>query len=321
MTLPGSPELSVVIPCFNGVGCMATQLEALAAQRWSRPWEVIVSDNGSTDGSMRIVATYKDRLPGLRIVDSAGLRRQSHALNVAARSAVGDALAFCDADDEVAPGWVEAMGDALAQHDVVHGQICYDKFNSASDVEHLARLWEDGLHTKQFLPHAGAGNLGIRRRVHEAIGGFDESLPRFADGDYCWRLQLAGYGLHYEPKAIVQCRVDRVDRSLPYLFRRGWSAPAADYWTYKKYRSIGVAKAGILPPHRTMKRSIATWLHVVKQAPWQWLRGDRSTRAQWMQDFVMQSGEVYGQVLGRLRNPCEPISRAKLRVLEGDEIA
>jgi glycosyltransferase involved in cell wall biosynthesis len=306
MTAHRPVELSVIIPCLNAEGCIATQLEALAGQQWSKSWEVLVSDNGSTDNSMQIVAAFKHRLPGLRIIDSSGRRQSSHARNVAARAAAGKVLAFCDADDEVGPGWVAGMGDALAQHDVVHGQLLYDKFSSPSEAEHLARLWEGGLHRKQFLPHAGSGNLGIRRSVHEAIGGFDESLPRFADGDYCWRLQLAGYELHYEPKAIVQCRVARVDRSLRNLFWRGWTAPAADYWSYKKFKPTGVTKDRILPSHRTFERSISKWWRVLRRVPWTVVRGDRAARIAWVEDFVMQSGEIYGQVLGRLRNPCEP---------------
>ena len=303
-------ELSVIIPCFNAEDAIATQLEALANQHWSKPWEVIVSDNGSIDKSMEIVKSYKDRLPNLRIVDSSARRRQSYALNIGARFSAGKFLAFCDADDEVAPGWVAVMGEALSQYDVVHGQMCFDKFNSPEQAEPLSRLWKDGLYREQFLPHAGAGNLGVKRSVHEAIGGFDESLPRFADGDYSWRLQLAGYKLHYEPKAIYQYRIGRVNLSLPYLFRRGWTAPAADYWTYKKYRSIGITKDMILPRHRTFKHSLTSWLRLLRNVPSACVKGGE-TRMAWLQDFVMQTGEVFGQFLGRLTNPCKPLSPVK----------
>jgi glycosyltransferase involved in cell wall biosynthesis len=306
-------ELSVIVPCYNAEAAIATQLEALTNQHWLQPWEVIVSDNGSTDKSAEIVESYNDRLPNLRIVDSSARRRQSHALNVGARSAAGKFLAFCDADDEVAPGWVAAMGEALSQCDVVTGQMCFDKFNSPELAEKFSRLWEGGLYKEQFLPHAGAGNIGVKRSVHEAIGGFDESLPRFADGDYSWRLQLKGYKIHYEPKAIYQYRVGRLNSSLPYLFRRGWTAPAADYWLYKKYRSIGVTKNMVLPPHRTLKRSLTSWLRLLKNMPSAWLES-RETRRTWLQDFVMQTGEVFGQFLGRLTNPCTPFPPEKVLV-------
>jgi len=51
-------KLSVIIPCYNEADTIATQLEVLAKQYWSEPWEVIVSDNGSTDDSLAIVEKY-----------------------------------------------------------------------------------------------------------------------------------------------------------------------------------------------------------------------------------------------------------------------
>src|SRR6266545_10527 len=107
-------KLSVVVPCFNSAKTIAIQLEALANQTWSEPWEVIVADNGSTDSSVAIAESYKKRLPHLRIVDASDRRGAGHARNVGAAAAAGDLLAFCDADDEVAPGWLSAMGQALS---------------------------------------------------------------------------------------------------------------------------------------------------------------------------------------------------------------
>lgn len=312
-------ELSVIIPCFNAVATIATQLEALSAERWSRSWEVIVSDNGSTDASMEVVRRYQDRLPGLRIVDSSPRRRQSHALNVGVRAAAGRLLAFCDADDEVAPGWVGALGEALLEHDFVTGQPCFDKFNTREEADYWSPLWANGIYTRrQFLPKTGAGNIGVRRSAHEAVGGFDENLPRFADGDYSWRLQLAGYKIHYEPRARYQYRIGRVNPSLPSLFRRGWTAPAADYWTYKKYRSLGVTKDMIVPRHRTMKQSSLRWFRGMRSMPRAALAtllgiDDRAAR-RWAENFTMQTGEVVGQLLGALRNPCTPFSLENVRI-------
>jgi glycosyltransferase involved in cell wall biosynthesis len=298
-------ELSVVIPCFNAEGTIATQLEALAAQKWDKPWEVVVSDNGATDRSIDVVRSFEGRVPNLRVVDSSALRRQSYALNAGARAAAGKAFVFCDADDEVAPGWVAIFGEALLRHPVVHGQICFDKFNTSQEAETLSKLWQGGLYRGQFLPHAGAANIGVQRAVHQAIGGFDTNLPRFADSDYSWRLQLEGYEFHYEPTAIYQYRISRVNPSLSYLFRRGWTAPAADYWTYKKFRGLGVTKEMVLPRHRTFMRSLESWWQTIRNMPrscWQ----SREARHAWLQRFVSSTGEVYGQCKGRLISPCRP---------------
>ncbi|HEY4573152.1 MAG TPA: glycosyltransferase family A protein, partial [Thermoanaerobaculia bacterium] len=103
-------KLSVVIPCLNAAATLGVQLAALTRQSWPGGWEVIVADNGSTDGSREIVESYRGRLPGLALVDASDRRGQAHARNLGAAAATGDALLFCDADDEVAPGWMEALG-------------------------------------------------------------------------------------------------------------------------------------------------------------------------------------------------------------------
>jgi glycosyltransferase involved in cell wall biosynthesis len=109
-------QLSVILPCYNGAETIALQLEALAQQQWSGSWEVIVVNNGSTDDSMNIVEQYRDRLPHLRILEAYTDRTKPrlgvvHSYNLAIQSTQSDAVAFCEADDEIAPGWVAAMGE------------------------------------------------------------------------------------------------------------------------------------------------------------------------------------------------------------------
>ncbi len=62
-------RLSIVLACYNGAETLADQLDGLAAQEWSQPWEVVFVDNRSTDNSRAIAEQYKDRLPNLRVVD------------------------------------------------------------------------------------------------------------------------------------------------------------------------------------------------------------------------------------------------------------
>lgn len=61
-------RISVIIPCYNVASTIGCQLEALASQEWSEPWEVIVADNGSSDNSVAIVKTFLERIPSLVIV-------------------------------------------------------------------------------------------------------------------------------------------------------------------------------------------------------------------------------------------------------------
>ncbi|MDB5945273.1 MAG: putative b-glycosyltransferase, Glycosyltransferase Family 2, partial [Ramlibacter sp.] len=126
-------KLSVILPCFNGAATIAVQLDALIRQQWPGGWEVIVVNNGSTDRSMEIVEQYRDRLPGLSIVQAhvPGTARLGvpHSYNCGIKAATGEAFVFCEADDEVAPGWLMAMGKALAQHDFVAARLDHEKLN------------------------------------------------------------------------------------------------------------------------------------------------------------------------------------------------
>ena len=207
-------RLSVIIPCLNAANTIGGQLEALANQDWSEPWEVIVADNGSTDDSVRIVERFRERVPKLRTVDSSDRRGAAYARNVGAQAATGEAFVFCDADDEVGPGWLAAMGEALCKHDFVANRMNFEKLNAPwvakvfknhPQTNGLQRVWYP-----PYLLHAGGGGLGIKRSLHESIGGFDESLMRLMDTDYCFRVQHAGTKLHFVPNALmhVRCQED-----------------------------------------------------------------------------------------------------------------
>jgi glycosyltransferase involved in cell wall biosynthesis len=214
--MSAQPKLTVVVPTLNAANDIHGQLEALAAQEWDEPWEVVVADGGSTDGTRAVVERYSDRLPELRIVDALGRRGQAHGLNTGVEAARAEAVVFCDADDEVAPGWVAAMGEALARHELV---AC------ASDATKLNDPWIEETREPQppgelsrvsfppYAPYAGSGGLGVRRDVHRRLGGFDESLMAIFDVDYCLRAHAAGIELVLVPGALLH-----------YRYRSGWLA-------------------------------------------------------------------------------------------------
>lgn len=291
-------KLSVIIPCLNAGATLAVQLEALAAQQWSEPWELIISDNGSTDDSVKIAHTYKDRFASFRVIDASARRGGSSACNIGALAAKADSFAICDADDEVAPGWVAAMGEALGSHCVVCGRFSFDKFNEPHQARSAALAWKDGLYKGRFLPGGGSGNYGIRRRIHEAIGGFDESLPHAYDADYFWRLQLEGFALHYLPEAVVEVRIGRVNPSLPSLYRRGKNRAASNYWLYKRYRQFGM-----LPPE-PLQKSLASWFYALKAAR-ACVQG-KQKRDVWLQQLAHRTGDLLGEIQGRITDPCPP---------------
>ena len=221
-------KLSVILPCFNGAETIAVQLEALTRQHWPGGWELIVVNNGSTDCSMDIVDAYRGRLPDLRIVQAhlPGTRRLGvpHSYNTGIQAATGGAFVFCEADDEVADGWLAAMGRALAAHPFVVARLDHRKLNA----EWLHPPYGDGyqsagLYRMPQPPHlfsASACGFGLQRALYEALGPLSTDFPIVHDGEYCWRAQLAGHAIHFAPDALVYYREKA---SLAARFRQGRS--------------------------------------------------------------------------------------------------
>src|SRR5204862_175427 len=80
-----APRLvSVLIPVRNAARLLPDQLNALAAQDYDGPWEVVVADNGSSDGSASVARRLAGRLPSLRVVDASGRRGAGPARNAGA---------------------------------------------------------------------------------------------------------------------------------------------------------------------------------------------------------------------------------------------
>ncbi len=275
-------QLSVIIPCFNAASTIAVQLEALANQHWSKPWEVIVSDNGSTDRTVAIAEQYKEKLPNLRIVNSSDRRGAAHARNVGASAAAADALAFCDADDEVAPGWVAAMGEALFKYDFIACKREYNKLNEPWTLKYRRLSQLNGLQEYKYppyLPHASSSTLGVRRSVHEAIGGYDESMLQLEDTDYCWRIQLAGTKLHFVPDAVVHYRLRDTITGL-YDQARLWGE--YNVLLYKKYRPLGM-------PKLSGKKGVNAWVRLLISLPQVLSKEDR---AKWVHSFAWRLGRL-----------------------------
>ena len=279
-------KLSVIIPCYNAAGTLAAQLEALAGQEWSQPWEVILANNRSTDESVKIAQDFQRRMPHLRLVEASARQGQPFALNCGAEAARGDALAFCDADDEVAPGWVAALGEALEQHAIVACRFDTEKLNAPWLHRSRANPQRNSLipyRYPPYLPHAGGGGLGVRRELFRALKGFDEGLPYLHDTDFCWRAQLQGHVIQFVPEAVLHVRFRE---SLSSIYRQARAYAEYNVLLYKRYRAHGM-------PRLSFTASLPGWRNVLWGALW--LRSKEDT-ARWLWDFGWRVGRVQGSL-------------------------
>jgi len=246
-------RLSVIIACLDAAETIADQLEALSTESSPVGWEVLVCDNGSTDATLAIVEEYRGRLP-LVVVDASAHRGAGAARNRGAAAARGDWLAFCDADDVVGTGWLPAMAAALEAHPFVAGRFEAERLNDRRTLRSRSLDQQDGLQhspTVAALPHAGAGNMGIRRELFLAIGGFDASVPCLEDTDLSWRVQRSGVPLEYVPDAVVHVRLRS---SLRQMYRQGKAYGSAHSLLEQRY-GIGGATADEAAHHRQVVAS------------------------------------------------------------------
>lgn len=287
-------KLSVIVPLYNDANYIAVQLDALANQTWSEPWELIVSDNGSTDGSLKVVKQYRKKLPNLRIVDASDKRGAAHARNVGAMAAWSDKLAFCDADDEVAPGWVKAMGEALVTYDAVTGPRNIFKHSKPEVVKAMSRPdWnpEKGLckfGCPPYLPYAGAGNLGVKNSLHKTIGGFDETLCSLEDIDYSWRIQLSGIKIEFIHNALLYYRLPS---TIARCLRKQYYSGKYQIALIKKYLPSGLTE---LSWHTDMKN----WIQALFSIRRVFIK--KEDRLRWFIHFAFLLGRLKGRLNYRI---------------------
>jgi glycosyltransferase involved in cell wall biosynthesis len=286
---PETIRVSVVIACRNAEKYLGRQLAALAGQSCSEPWELVVCDNGSTDRSASILEEFRPRFARLVIIDASTCVGPGAVRNAGVRAAQGDRIVFCDADDEVAPGWLAAMADALERDGLVAARLDHDVLNESWSLP--ARNPQPGLLQTDppFLPYTFCAALGVRRSVHERIGGFDESFREAGeDRDYCYRAQLAGIPLVLVPNAIVHYR--HRDTAAE-MYRQARAYGSANVRLYRDYRHLGLGR-----PSST--RAVVSW--VLTPAKLVLALTDRHRFAQWMSRLGWRVGRVEASIRYRV---------------------
>lgn len=204
-----SPLVSVIVPVRNRAGLLEGLLDALEAQT-ARDFEVIVVDDGSTDGS----ATVASARPGVRVLRTPGVGAvAARRLGIAASSA--PVLAFTDSDCVPDPEWLEIGVRAIdAGADLVQGAT-FPLRQARPRERTVASGREDGLYA--------TCNLFCRRSAFDEAGGFDEDAGRrlgFRRGAVlrgtgfgedtllAWRIRRRA-AVSFEPDAVVRHHVFR----------------------------------------------------------------------------------------------------------------
>lgn len=178
--------LTIMIPCLNERLHLERTLRSLIINmKLSKyPYDILVIDNGSTDGSQQIAKNM-----GVNTIVKLNCSI-SELRNLGARSSLSPFLAFIDADVEITAAWTQAITSFIIMTcptDLIITGATYLRPPNASILENH---WFNG---KEFREsHINGGNLITTRYLFDKIGGFDPSLPTGEDWDFCSRAEMSG---------------------------------------------------------------------------------------------------------------------------------
>lgn len=208
-----SAAVSVIVAVRDAESSLGACLHSLVRlDPFGRAVELLVVDNGSTDGTSRVLDRFRQHI---RVVQESK-RGPAAARNTGIRHARGDWIAFTDADCVVDPGWLRALLPPLEDPAVgiVGGRIV--SIRPCNRVELFGERIHD--HERAILrlrpPYAITMNWASRREVLETHGFFDEKLLRGSDADMAYRIHAAGLRIVYRPDAIVAHRNESTLRGL-----------------------------------------------------------------------------------------------------------
>ncbi len=267
MTSTDRPAVSVVIPAYNAEAFLAEAIESALAQE-GVSLEVIIVDDGSTDGTPDVIASFGDRVRSRRIEPSGG---PSRPRNVGIAMARGELIALLDSDDIMLPGHLAAAVAAFARRDGV-GLLCgdcrqidregrivrerglaeYHRFRGALVPQPEPDLWllaaREAFHQMLWANFVMTSSVVCPLETLQRVGGFDESLPNGDDRDMWLRIVRHGWDLLFIDRPVFAYRkhdmgvTARGGRRIPAMvtvLERQWDADLTPEERRQLHRRLG----------------------------------------------------------------------------------
>lgn len=206
---PSPPTLTVITPAYNVEPYLARCIESVLGQSLT-DLEMIVVDDGSTDGTADVIAHYAardERVRGFRGPN----RGVSHARNVALQDAHGRYIALLDGDDEWEPAFANTLVRQL-ERQKEFAIVCGNGLNLGGPLDgRPVKPWPAPareIRMIDLIEHEDAMFIMsiFRREVYEALGGFNESLSRSEDYEFWMRAAAAGFRIVTCPEPLSRYR-------------------------------------------------------------------------------------------------------------------
>jgi glycosyltransferase involved in cell wall biosynthesis len=239
------PAVSVVVPTRGRAGYLEVTLDSLRSQDAAVPYEVLVVDDGSTDGTRELLD--RRQVPSLRFDPARGLNA---ARNAGVEATSGDLVAFVDDDVQVPPGWLRALVQGAEKHpdvDAFGGPI---RARLEGPVPRGCGREEPPLTTLDLGPEdrpaelVWGANMLVRRSAVERVGRFDEEIEGGGDEEeWLERLRATGGTVFYLAEAGLDHRRAGNDARLRSLIRGAYArGRAVRRWDTRRGRAPGLGR-------------------------------------------------------------------------------
>jgi glycosyltransferase involved in cell wall biosynthesis len=241
--------VAVIIPTYNYGRFLAEAIESVLAQTLV-PAEIVVVDDGSTDGTAEIVAKFGDRVWYVR-QENAGV---CAARNRGAAESSGEFIAFLDADDSWEPEKLEKQLEKFAEDaeiGLVHCGMREFDSETGETVQFYVEGGEGELWRELVLWEGPAVNVSgsavmVRRRAFEEVGKFDTAIKVGEDWDFCYRVARR-WKVGFVPEALLNYRshvagahrnVAEMERGMSRFYEKAFAAGDAEVASLKS-RAMG----------------------------------------------------------------------------------
>ena len=257
--------VSVVIPTYNRCAMLRNAVESVLAQDGAPPFELVIVDNNSRDGTAQEARAWSEKHPGTVRHVAEPEQGNAHARNRGVRTAAGPIIAFLDDDVVVARDWLATLAGALASRpelSFVGGRVMPawpeppPAWLTPTHWMPLAVL-DYGPEELIIDRHQPRGlvtaNFAVRRDVFDEVGGFSPALQRVPDGigsmedhEFLQRICRSGKRGAYLPRMVATSPVDR--ERLSKAYHRRWHTGHGHFyavmrdpeWERSRFRIAGV---------------------------------------------------------------------------------
>lgn len=203
-----TPDVSIVVPTLNNIVFTRLCVESVLANTDVPPYELIVVDNGSQDGTVDYVRRLEERFDHVRLVENGRNLGFGAAVNRGLEAARGDTLVLLNNDTIVPPGWLWRLTRQLEDPSIgIAGPVTnrigteaeiHTSYTTYAGMLEFARGRESSHHGETFdVPMLAMFCVALRRDVFAELGPLDTRFGAglFEDDDYSLRAMQAGYRL------------------------------------------------------------------------------------------------------------------------------